>query len=139
MGFFTTKEFVMSNYQGYKKEKFWKKTMNWTLESAYWRVICWKVRMRVVMKNQNLSMSGKKETENEIENVTEVAVETEAVAGTGKRGEGRGVQSEDPTETRTGRETKIERKRIVIVDQRKEAEGTRFQWRKRTSFVLSWV
>ena len=91
------------------------------------------------MKNQNLSMSGKKETENEIENVTEVAAETEAVAGTGKRGEGRGVQSEDPTETRTGRETKTERKMIVIVDQRKEAEGTRFQWRKRTSSVLSWV
>ena len=86
-------------------------------------------------------MSGKKETENEIENVTEVAaaVETEAVAGTGKRGEGRGVQSEDPTETRTGRETKTERKMIVIVDQRKEAVGMKFQWRKRTSFVLSWV
>ena len=93
------------------------------------------------MKNQNLLMSGKKETENEIENVTEVvaAVEIEAVAGTGKRGEGRGVQSEDPTETRTGRETKTERKMIVIVDQRKEAVGMKFQWRKRTSFVLSWV
>ena len=92
-----------------------------------------------MMKNQNLSMSGKKETENEIENVTEVAAATEAVAGTGKRGEGRGVQSEDPTETRTGRETKTERKMIVNVDQRKEAVGMRFQWRKRTSFVLSWV
>ena len=97
--------------------------------------------MPAVMRNRNQSMSGKKETENEIGSVTEVVVGvgTGAEVGTGRSGDETEVLSEDPTETRTGRETRIGKKMIEIVVQRREAEEMKFLWRRLTSCVPNWV